>query len=239
MTAVVKSQRWCESRLPRVRRSSSSRRNGRANDEYVSRRVRDFQASDLDLGRLLCSLIFVYLTGHLWDTENQNGAAERGIELLQKKRKRSLSRSTSPIPLRCDAMGSCSARASRTRLHPLRNRDESSSSPVASCDEDCVAGSHRQLGAGGGDEGGGQWLSSWSNRAAMGGACQDARCRRWIPRAQVDAFAAGFLFATLSGADPRHRVRGWQKPAASVVSREGSVCTEPGTANVLTGSESS
>jgi sugar/nucleoside kinase (ribokinase family) len=177
---------------------------------------REFQTADLDL-ELLGASRMLYLTGYLWDTENQRLAAEaaafsareRGIRIafdladpFAVRRYGPLFRSW--IPGKVDIL--------------FGNRDELSILTGAACDEDCAAEAAAmapvvvmKIGAGG-------------CLVAAGGVVEHVP---GVPADVVDttgagdAFAAGFLFARLAGADPISSARLANLLASRVVGVEG------------------
>jgi len=158
---------------------------------------RDFQASDLDLGRLGKSRM-LYLTAYLWDTENQQEAAKRAAAFAHARGLAVAFDLADPFAVK--------------RYGPLLrawipgnvdvlfgNREELALLTGSSCDEDCVmeAASLAPIVALKVGEKGA--LVGW------GGRCES------VPGVKVkvvdttgagDAFAAGFLYGRLSGADP-------------------------------------
>ena len=179
---------------------------------------RDFQDTDLDLALLAESQI-LYLTGYLWDTENQKKAANAASDFARQQRRR--------IPVAFDLADPFAVRRYAPQFRewiPGRvdilfgNREELSLLVGASCDEDCVAEATSlapvvvmKIGAQG-------CLVGW-----------DGKCEHVpgisVPRVDTtgagDAFAAGFLFGRLAGAEPLTCARLANSVAARVVSREG------------------
>jgi sugar/nucleoside kinase (ribokinase family) len=179
---------------------------------------RAFEPSDLDLA-LLADAHMLYLTGYLWDTENQRLAAEkagafardngRGIVVAFDLAdpfavRRYSAQFRAWIPGRVDVL--------------FGNRDELSLLTGTSCDEDCI-----------------ESASSFAPIVAMKvgekGCLVSAEGRiQHVPGVSVkpvdttgagDAFAAGFLYARLCGADPFESGRLANAVAARVVTMEG------------------
>jgi sugar/nucleoside kinase (ribokinase family) len=179
---------------------------------------RDFQPSDLDLERLSHSRV-IYMTGYLWDTDNQRRAAEEAASFAQEHR----------IPVAFDLADPFAVNRFGDQFRawiPGRvdvlfgNRDEISLLTGSACDEDCVRDA----------------CSLVPLVAMKVGArgCIVGERGRWEAVAGVrvptvdttgagDAFAAGFLSGRLSGADPLACARLANTLAARVVSVEGCV----------------
>jgi sugar/nucleoside kinase (ribokinase family) len=181
---------------------------------------RDFGEDDLDRGRLEASRM-LYLTGYLWDTENQRRAADRAAALARSHRP--------AIPIAFDLADPFAARRYSDQLRawlPGRvdvlfgNRDELALLTGASCDEDCLsdAASLAPLVV--------------MKTGAEGCIVSGRGLLESVPGVHVtvvdttgagDAFAAGFLFGTLQGESPVDCARLANAVAARVVAAEG--CT--------------
>jgi sugar/nucleoside kinase (ribokinase family) len=179
---------------------------------------REFGPEDLDLARLADSRI-LYLTGYLWDTENQRRAADAAA--LRARRtgsgtlvafdladpfavRRYAEQFRSWVPGRVDVI--------------FGNRDEFALLTGASCDEDCVSEAAAlaplivmKVGA----------------RGCLVGSNGGFTAVDGFPVQLVDttgagdAFAAGFLYGMLAGAEPLACARLANALAARVVGREG------------------
>jgi sugar/nucleoside kinase (ribokinase family) len=179
---------------------------------------RSFTVSDLDTDRLAQSRL-LYLTGYLWDTDNQREAAEAAA-VFSKSGGRS-------IPVAFDLADPFAVRRYSALFRewiPGRvdvlfgNRDELSLLTESHCDEDCVMASSglapitvMKVGEGG-------CLVGWEGRCEL------------VPGVAVkvvdttgagDAFAAGFLHAMMNGADPLACARRANWLASRVVGSEG------------------
>ena len=181
---------------------------------------RDFGENDLDSGRLEAAQM-LYLTGYLWDTENQRRAAERAAALARARRP--------AIPIAFDLADPFAARRYSAQFRawlPGRvdvlfgNRDELALLTGGSCDEDCLA--HAAS------------LAPLVVMKAGAEGCVVAGpgLREKVPGLSVkvvdttgagDAFAAGFLFGRLQGASVLACARLANAVAARVVAAEG--CT--------------
>jgi sugar/nucleoside kinase (ribokinase family) len=181
---------------------------------------RDFTVDDLDLDRLADSRM-LYLTGYLWDTENQRQAADRAA--------RSARADGRALTIAFDLADPFAVRRYAQKLVawiPERvdvlfgNRDELALLTGSSCDEDCLGQAMRLAPVvvmKTGDQG---CLVGW-----------DGKCEH-VPGVRVkvvdttgagDAFAAGFLYGRLLGASPLECARLANAVAARIVSVEG--CT--------------
>jgi sugar/nucleoside kinase (ribokinase family) len=181
---------------------------------------RDFQEGDLDLERLGASRM-LYLTGYLWDTENQRRAAERAAEFARSRRP--------AIPIAFDLADPFAVRRYSEQFRswlPGRvdvlfgNRDELALLTGGSCDEDCVADAASlaplvvmKTGAKGCVVG---WEGRYESVPGISVKVVDTT-------GAGDAFAAGFLFGRLQGASPIDCARMANAVAARVVGNEG--CT--------------
>ena len=174
---------------------------------------RDFGPQDLDLQSLTRSRI-LYLTGYLWDTAGQDAAARKAAE-------------SSDATVAFDLADSFAVRRSGDAFRSwipghvdvlFGNRDEIAILTGAACDEDCVSEAQKfaplivmKVGA----------------RGCIVG--QDKK-QQLVPGvlAKVvdttgagDAFAAGFLYGLLQGAEPTECARLANTIASRVVEREG------------------
>jgi sugar/nucleoside kinase (ribokinase family) len=181
---------------------------------------RDFQVEDLELEKLAASRM-LYLTGYMWDTENQRRAAERAAQFARGQGR--------AIAVAFDLADPFAVRRYAEQFRawiPGRvdvlfgNRDELALLTGSSCDEDCVPDAATlapivvmKMGEKG-------CLVGW-----------DGRCEA-VPGIPVkvvdttgagDAFAAGFLHGRLEGASPLDCARLANAVAARIVSVEG--CT--------------
>jgi sugar/nucleoside kinase (ribokinase family) len=179
---------------------------------------RDFQTADLDLGLLSESRV-LYLTGYMWDTENQKKAVEASTSFARAPGR--------GITVAFDLADPFAVRRYAAQFRdwlPGRvdilfgNQEELSILIGTSCEEDCVTAAASlapmvvmKIGARG-------CLVGWNGR------CEH------VPGVSVqpvdttgagDAFAAGFLFGNLAGADPLTSARLANSLAARVVTREG------------------
>ena len=181
---------------------------------------RDFTVDDLDLGRLAASHV-LYLTGYMWDTENQRQAADRAAEFARADGR--------AITIAFDLADSFAVRRYGEQLVawiPGRvdvlfgNRDELALLTGTSCDEDCVAAAMKlapivvmKVGDRGcvvGYEGRYEHVSGVTVKVVD-------------TTGAGDAFAAGFLYGRLLGAPPMDCARLANAVAARIVSVEG--CT--------------
>lgn len=179
---------------------------------------RDFQESDLDLDRLSSSRL-VYLTGYLWDTENQRQAAERAAQAARSHHP--------PIPVAFDLADPFAvtryAEAFRAWLPGkvdvlFGNRDELALLTGGACDEDCVSDAARyaplvvmKTGAKGCVVG---WEGRWEAVPGLKVDVVDTT-------GAGDAFAAGFLYGMLLGESPIRCAKLANALAARVVGTEG------------------
>jgi sugar/nucleoside kinase (ribokinase family) len=179
---------------------------------------RAFEPSDLDLARL-AEARMLYLTGYLWDTENQRQAAEKAAAFARADGRRAV--------VAFDLADPFAVRRYSAQFRAwipgtvdvlFGNRDELSLLTGASCDEDCI-----------------QSASSFAPIVAMKVGEQGCLVSvegkiQHVPGVTVkavdttgagDAFAAGFLFARLCGADPFSSGRLANALASRVVTAEG------------------
>jgi sugar/nucleoside kinase (ribokinase family) len=177
---------------------------------------RDFQAADLDLDRLAVSRM-LYLTAYLWDTDNQCAAAEKAAAFAKEH----------GIAIAFDLADPFAVRRYGDQLRswiPGRvdilfgNRDELALLTQGACDEDCVtdAASLAPL-----------VVRTGGARGCLVGGAGGSFAVAGVPVTLVDttgagdAFAAGFLFAWLAGAEPVTCARLANALAARIVSAEG------------------
>ncbi len=174
---------------------------------------RDFGPQDLDLAKLADSRI-LYLTGYLWDTAGQDAAARKAAE-------------HGPAAVAFDLADSFAVRRSGDAFRSwipghvnvlFGNKDEISILTGASCDEDCVAEAQKFAPL---------IVMKVGERGCMLG--QNGKCEL-VPGVPVkvvdttgagDAFAAGFLFGMLQGAEPTECARLANAIASRIVGREG------------------
>lgn len=181
---------------------------------------RDFNVDDLDLDLLAASRV-LYLTGYLWDTENQRRAADRAVEFARAEGR--------PITIAFDLADPFAVRRYADRLVawiPGRvdvlfgNRDEMGLLTGSSCDEDCVADAMRLapiVVMKTGDEG--CLVGHDGHYESVPGV----RVNVVDTTGAGDAFAAGYLYGRLLGASPVESARLANAVAARIVSVEG--CT--------------
>ena len=131
---------------------------------------RQFRAEDLDLDRLARSRL-LYLTGYLWDTENQREAAERAADFARSR----------GIPVAFDLADPWAVERYHARYRDwvprsvdvlFANGKELALLTGAACDEDCMDAA-RDLAPGRGDEGG--------RRGVLGGRPGDGPGPSWCP----------------------------------------------------------
>jgi sugar/nucleoside kinase (ribokinase family) len=179
---------------------------------------RSFTVSDLDLGRLARSRM-LYLTGYLWDTDNQREAAEAAAAFTRSD--------GLAIPVAFDLADPFAVRRYGRLFRSwipghvdvlFGNRDELAILTESKCDEDCVMAAADLapiIVMKVGEEG---CLVGW-----------EGRCER-VPGVAVkavdttgagDAFAAGFLHGMMRGLDPVKCARLANWLASRVVEVEG------------------
>ena len=179
---------------------------------------RDFEPADLDLARLADSRM-LYLTGYLWDTDNQRRAAEKAAAFA-----RSRGRGTSIAfdladPFAVRRFGDLFRAWIPGNVDILfGNREELAILMGSTCDEDCVSEASALaplVVMKAGEKG---CLVGW-----------DGKCEL-VPGVPVhvvdttgagDAFAAGFLSGRLSGHDPLQCARLANRVASRIVGVEG------------------
>jgi sugar/nucleoside kinase (ribokinase family) len=177
---------------------------------------RGFTAADLDLERLAESRM-LYLTGYLWDTDNQREAAEAACASARRN----------AIPIAFDLADPFAVRRYGEKFRSwipgkvdvlFGNKDELSLLTGAACDEDCAseAAALAPLAVMKvGDKG---CILSWHGRLEQVPA---VRVTRVDTTGAGDSFAAGFLYGRLAGADPITCARLANAVAARVVGVEG------------------
>ena len=179
---------------------------------------RDFQVEDLDLKRLAASRM-LYLTGYLWDTENQRRAAERAAQFAREEGR--------AISVAFDLADPFAVRRYAEKFRawiPGRvdvlfgNRDELALLTGGSCDEDCVSDAAEfapvvvlKMGERG-------CLVGWDGRHEV---VQGVPVKALDTTGAGDAFAAGFLYGRLQGESPVDCARLANAVAARIVSVEG------------------
>jgi sugar/nucleoside kinase (ribokinase family) len=179
---------------------------------------REFGPADLDLSRLSVSRI-LYLTGYLWDTENQRRAAEKAASFAR----------DNGITIAFDLADPFAVRRYAAQFRGwipgnvdilFGNRDELALLTQAACDEDCVAEASSlapmvvmKLGEKG-------CLVGWEGKYEL---VPGVRVTPVDTTGAGDAFAAGFLYGRLTGADPLPSARLANALASRIVGVEG--CT--------------
>ncbi len=179
---------------------------------------RDFGPQDLDLSKLARSRI-LYLTGYLWDTAHQEAAARAAATARGERPERSI--------LAFDLADSFAVRRSGDAFRSwipgnvdvlFGNRDEIAILTGASCDEDCVREAARFAPL---------IVMKIGEKGCVIGQKGSYEVVPGVPVEVVDttgagdAFAAGFLFGMLLGAEPMLCARLANSIASRVVSREG------------------
>ena len=179
---------------------------------------RDFTVGDLELERLADSRM-LYLTGYLWDTENQRRAAHAAAEFARAPGR--------DITIAFDLADPFAVRRFGEKLVawiPRRvdvlfgNRDELGLLTGSSCDEECVEKAMKLSPV---------VVMKMGDKGCMVG--WDGRCEQ-VPGVKVkvvdttgagDAFAAGYLSGRLLGASPLQCAKLANAVAARIVSVEG------------------
>ncbi len=174
---------------------------------------REFGPQDLDLGKLARSRI-LYLTGYLWDTAHQDAAARKAAD-------------SGATVVAFDLADSFAVRRSGEAFRSwipahvdvlFGNRDEIAILTGASCDEDCVAEAGRFAPL---------VVMKMGDKGCMLGQKGKLEVVPGVPVRMVDttgagdAFAAGFLFGMLQGAEPTVCARLANAIASRIVGREG------------------
>ncbi len=181
---------------------------------------RDFLPSDLALGSLADSRV-LYLTGYMWDTENQRAAAQEAARFAHSCHPRVAVAFDLADPFAVNRYGELFREWIPGNVDLLfGNRDEIALLTGSACDEDCVRDALRmaplvvmKTGARGcvvGHEG------KWEAVAGVRVPVVDTT-------GAGDAFAAGFLSGWLRGLDPLASARLANVVAARIVSVEGCV----------------
>ena len=179
---------------------------------------RDFEPADLDLARLAESRM-LYLTGYLWDTDNQRRAAEKAAAFAREAGRR--------ISIAFDLADPFAVRRFGDQFRSwipgnvdilFGNRDELAILMGSACDEDCVSEASALaplVVMKAGEKG---CLVGW-----------DGKCEL-VPGVPVhvvdttgagDAFAAGFLFARLAGRRSLQSAQLANRLASRIVGVEG------------------
>jgi len=181
---------------------------------------RDFNVDDLDLGRLAASRV-LYLTGYLWDTENQRRAANRAAEFARSDGRAITIAFDLADPFAVRRYAELLVEWIPGRVDVLfGNRDELALLTGSSCEEDCVAAAMKLAPI---------VVMKVGNKGCLVG--HDGRYEP-VPGVTVkvvdttgagDAFAAGFLYGRLLGASPIDCAKLANAVAARIVSVEG--CT--------------
>jgi sugar/nucleoside kinase (ribokinase family) len=179
---------------------------------------REFQPADLDLARLASSRV-LYLTGYLWDTDNQRNAAEAAVEHARGEGRRMVVAFdlADPFAVRRygDAFRSWIPRAVDVLFG---NRDELAILTGGACDEDCVtaaAGLAPVVVMKIGERG---CIVGWEGRSLH---VPGVRVRALDTTGAGDAFAAGFLHGRIRGLGPAACAEVANRVAACVVASEG------------------
>ncbi len=181
---------------------------------------RDFGPEDLDDARLAESAI-LYLTGYLWDTDNQRRAAERAASLARSAGKGTRVAFDLADPFAVQRSGAQFRRWIPGNVDILfGNRKELALLTGKEGDEDCVraaAARGRIVVLKTGADG---CVVGWDGRLE---AVPAAPAKVVDTTGAGDAFAAGFLSGIMAGADPVASARLANSLAARIVSVEG--CT--------------
>ncbi|MGA2764967.1 MAG: adenosine kinase [Spirochaetia bacterium] len=179
---------------------------------------RDFGPEDLDLERLTRSRI-LYLTGYLWDTAHQDAAARKAAEVFRADG----GRKTVAFDLADSFAVRRSGEAFRSWIPGhvdvlFGNRDEIAILTGAFCDEDCM---HQA------EEFAPLIVMKVGEKGCIVGQKGEYTLVPGVPVRVVDttgagdAFAAGFLYGMLQGAEPVLCARLANTIASRVVGREG------------------
>ncbi len=177
---------------------------------------RDFQSSDLDTS-LLASSRMLYLTGYLWDTENQRNAAERAVSFARAR----------GIAVAFDLADPFAVRRYGEQFRAwipgnvdvlFGNQDELSLLAGGACDEDCVGIAAKMSPI---------VVMKVGKKGCIIGHDGAIDAEPSVSTTVVDttgagdAFAAGFLYGHLAGVDARSCARLANALAARVVGTEG------------------
>jgi sugar/nucleoside kinase (ribokinase family) len=177
---------------------------------------RDFTAADLDLARLAESRM-LYLTGYLWDTDNQREAAEAAFTAARGR----------GIPIAFDLADPFAVRRYGDMFRSwipgkvdilFGNKDELSLLTGAACDEDCASEAAQLAPLAVMKVGEKGCILGWEGRLEQ---VPGVRIARVDTTGAGDSFAAGFLYGRLAGADPVTCARLANAVAARVVGVEG------------------
>jgi fructokinase len=179
---------------------------------------RDFQPADLDL-KMLSASRMLYLTGYLWDTDNQRVTAEKAAAFCRENGK--------GISVAFDLADPFAVRRYGNQFRAwipgnvdilFGNRDELAILMGSACDADCVSEASTlaplvvmKAGAKG-------CLVGWKGQCKL---VPGVPVRVVDTTGAGDAFAAGFLFARLAGADPLRSALLANRVASMVVGVEG------------------
>ncbi len=179
---------------------------------------RDFGPEDLDLQKLARSRI-LYLTGYLWDTAHQDAAARKAAE-------------SGKAVVAFDLADSFAVRRSGDAFRSwipghvdvlFGNRDEIAILTGASCDEDCVAEAQKFAPL---------IVMKIGEKGCALGQNGKYEVVPGVPVKMVDttgagdAFAAGFLYGTLQGAEPIACARLANAIASRISAGRGALTTE-------------
>jgi sugar/nucleoside kinase (ribokinase family) len=179
---------------------------------------RDFQVEDLALEELAASRM-LYLTGYLWDTENQRKAAEHAARFSREAGR--------AVTVAFDLADPFAVRRYAEKFRawiPGRvdilfgNREEFALLTGSSCDEDCISDAANlapMVVMKTGEKGCLVW---WDGRYE---AVSGVAVKAVDTTGAGDAFAAGFLHGMLEGASPIECARLANAVAARIVSVEG------------------
>ena len=177
---------------------------------------RDFTPGDLDLERLAASRI-LYLTGYLWDTDNQREAAEAAASAARAQ----------GISIAFDLADPFAVRRYGEQFRSwipgkvdilFGNKDELSLLTGAACDEDCASEAAALVPLSVMKVGEKGCVIGWKGHFEQ---VPGVRVKRVDTTGAGDSFAAGFLFGRLAGADPVTCARLANAVAARVVGVEG------------------
>lgn len=173
-----------------------------------------FRAGDLDLERLARSRV-VYLTGYLWDTENQREAAERAADFARSR----------GIPVAFDLADPWAVERYQERFRDwvprsvdvlFANGKELALLTGAGCDEDCMDAARglaplvvMKVGAGG------CWVGGRNMPRAE--LVPTAAVKPLDTTGAGDAFAGGWLHGQLSGRGPLECARAANRLAGGIV----------------------
>jgi len=177
---------------------------------------RDFTASDLDLA-LLGRSRMLYLTGYLWDTDNQREAAETACAFARGKGIHVAFDLADPFAVRRYGEQFRSWLPGKVDIL-FGNRDELSLLTGAACDEDCASEAARLTPLAVMKVGEKGCILNWGGHLEQ---VPGVPVTRVDTTGAGDSFAAGFLYGRLAGADPVTCARLANAVAARVVGVEG------------------